>query len=241
MRVMLVDDEQSALDTMTYLLKDYPEVEIVAAFTDALTALETLEKTAVDALFLDIEMPVLNGVDFFERVKEKHPEIAIVYTTAYEHYAVKAFQLGAQDYLLKPVTRATLKRAMDRIQNNYKLCNKMQELQVGEPEMVLGQMDDKHYIVDFNEALYLEIEQRNVFVVTPNGRFRLRNNISYWEGILVPQGWFRAHRAYLINLKKIESIAKMSNSVYYIRMKGQKQEIPVSRSYSTEFRQIFKI
>ena len=83
------------------------------------------------------------------------------------------------------------------------------------------------------------MEQRSVFVVTPKGRFRLRNNnMSYWENYLVPKGWFRSHRDYLINLKKIESISKISNSVYYIHMKGGSEEIPVSRSFFAEFRQL---
>ena len=73
-------------------------------------------------------------------------------------------------------------------------------------------------------------------------RFRLRNsNISYWESYLVPKGWFRSHRAYLINLRMIESISKMSNSVYSIRMKGDSEEIPVSRSYFAEFKHLLGI
>ena len=241
MRVMLVDDEQSALDTMTYLLKDYPDVEVAFASTDAIAALDMLERTPIDALFLDIEMPVVSGVDFCERAKEAHPRIAIVFITAYEHYAVRAFQLGAQDYLLKPVTRSSLKRTMGRIRDQYNLQNRVPPTPVEESEVVLGTLDGKHYIIDFTEALYVEMEQRNVFVVTPRGRFRLRNNISYWEAYLVPQGWFRSHRAYLINLKMIDSITKMSNSVYFIRMKGSTEEIPVSRSYFAEFKQLFKI
>ncbi len=207
-RVMLVDDEQSALDTMSYLLRDYPEVEIAFASTDAIEALKALEDTQVDALFLDIEMPVVSGVDFCERVKEAHPEIAIVFTTAYEHYAVRAFQLGAIDYLLKPVTRSALKRTMGRIKDQYDLRNPAPAPQPEESEVVLGTMDGKH---------------------------------AYWESYLIPKGWFRSHRAYLINLKMIESITKMSNSVYYIRMKGRPEEIPVSRSYFAEFKKLFGI
>lgn len=240
-RVMLVDDEQSALDTMSYLLKDYPEVEIAFASTDAIEALKALEDTQVDALFLDIEMPVVSGVDFCERVKEAHPEIAIVFTTAYEHYAVRAFQLGAIDYLLKPVTRSALKRTMGRIKDQYDLRNPAPAPQPEESEVVLGTMDGKHYVIDFSEAFYLEMDQRNVFVVTPRGRFRLKNSVAYWESYLIPKGWFRSHRAYLINLKMIESITKMSNSVYYIRMKGRPEEIPVSRSYFAEFKKLFGI
>ncbi|MDO4866821.1 MAG: LytTR family DNA-binding domain-containing protein [Clostridia bacterium] len=236
---MLVDDEQSGLETLAFLLKDYPDVEIAFMSTDPVAALEALGRTAIDALFLDIEMPVVSGVDFCERVKETRPEIAIVFTTAYEHYAVRAFELGALDYLLKPVTRAALRRTIDRLREYCGLLGRGPRLPVEDSEMVLGTMDGKHYVIDFTKALYLVMEQRSVFVVTPKGRFRLRNNnISYWENTLAPKGWFRSHRAYLINLKKIESISKMSNSVYYIRMKGGTEEIPVSRSFFAEFRQL---
>ena len=241
MRVMLVDDEQNALDTLSYLLKDFPDVEIAHASTDAIEALSALEETQIDALFLDIEIPVISGVDFCERVKETHPDIAIVFTTAYEHYAVRAFELGAIDYLLKPVTRSALKRTMGRIREQYSRRERAIAPQNEESEVVLGTMDGKHYVIDFSEALYLEMDQRNVFVVTPRGRFRLKNSVAYWENYLVPKGWFRSHRAYLINLRMIDSITKMSNSVYYIRMKGSPDEIPVSRSYFSEFKQLFGI
>ena len=171
-----------------------------------------------------------------------YPGVAIVFTTAYEHYAVRAFELGAVDYLLKPVTRSALKRTMGRIKDQYNnRSRRAQAPQAEECEVVLGVMDSKHYVIDFSEALYLEMDQRNVFVVTPRGRFRLKNSIAYWESYLVPRGWFRSHRAYLINLKMIDSITKMSNSVYYIRMKGSPDEIPVSRSYFAEFKQLFGI
>ena len=236
---MLVDDEQSGLEALAYLMKDYPDVEIAFMSTDPVAALEALERTSVDALFLDIEMPVVSGVDFCERVKETRPEIAIVFTTAYEHYAVRAFELGALDYLLKPVTRAALRRTIDCLREYCGLLGRGPRLSAEDTEMVLGTMDGKHYVIDFAKALYLVMEQRSVFVVTPKGRFRLRNNnISYWENYLAPKGWFRSHRAYLINLKKIESISKMSNSVYYIRMKGSGEENPVSRSFFAEFRQL---
>ena len=172
-------------------------------------------------------------------MKETRPEIAIVFTTAYEHYAVRAFELGALDYLLKPVTRAALRRTIDRLRDYCVQLGRGPRLSAEDSEMVLGTMDGKHYVIDFTKALYLVMEQRSVFVVTHKGRFRLRNNnISYWENYLAPKGRFRSHRAYLINLKKIESISKMSNSVSYIRMKGGSEEIPVSRSYFAEFRQL---
>lgn len=241
MRIMLVDDEQSALDTLAYLLKEYTDIEVAFSSTDSVAALEALQNTAIDALFLDIEMPVISGIDLCERVKESHPEIAIVFTTAYEHYAVQAFQLGALDYLLKPVTRSALRRTVARLRDHCSLMGRAARPQADEPEVVLGTMGGKHYVIDFSEALYLVMERRNVFVVTPKGRFRLRNGISYWERYLVPKGWFRSHRAYLIHLKMIESISKMSNSVYYIRMKDGTEEIPVSRSYFAEFKQLLGI
>ena len=242
---MLVDDEQSALDTMSYLLKDYPDVEIAFASTSAPEALEWLGRKEIDVLFLDIEMPMLNGVDFFERAKAVYPDIAIVFITAYENYAVRAFQLGALDYLLKPVTRTALKRTIDRVREHFALRSHAAAAPApgpaGDTEVVLGTMDGKHYIIDFTEALYVEMEQRSVIVVTPKGRFRLKYNISYWENYLVPMGWFRSHRAFLLNLKMIESITKMSNSVYSIHMKGCDAEIPVSRSYFAEFKRLFGI
>ena len=246
MRVMLVDDEKSTLDTICYLLKDYEDFEVELASTDPAKALEALQQTPADVLFLDIEMPAMSGMSFCERAKEIDSNIIVVFLTAYENYAVKAFEMGALDYLLKPVTRTTLDRTISRIRERFSQQNRSSpgkmEPQLGmDADVVLGVMGSKHYIIDLSEALYVEVVQRSAFVVTPKGRFRLRNNITYWENYLLRRGWFKSHRVFLINLKKIESFTKLSNSVYTVHMTGCPDEIPVSRSYLAEFKQLLGI
>ena len=98
--------------------------------------------------------------------------------------------------------------------------------------------NDKYYVIKPEEALYIYVDQRKLMLATKDKQYQLKNNLSYWEQKLKPLGWFRCHRAFLINLSQIESTFPVSNSVYYVLMRHSKLEIPVSRTYLIEFRRI---
>lgn len=241
MRVMILDDEQGVLDTITYLFREHPSYEIVCSTTNPLEAMDVLNRHDVDVIFLDVEMPLINGLDFSERAREIDQNVSLVFITAYEQYAINAFNVSAVDYVLKPVTRTSLKRTIERIEasrNSRPTTPPPAPEQASDvkPGVMLGSVSGKFYIINVSEALYIEVLQRNVYVVTPERRYRLKYSITHWEDVLIPQGWFKTHRAYIVNLSMIESIIKLSNSVYTIRMKGCAEEIPVSRSYLAQFK-----
>ena len=161
--------------------------------------------------------------------------------TAHERYAVEAFRINALDYMLKPVTRTRLMRTIARLEAMTREPSSAPPEKTREPhpakqEVVLGTKGGKYYIIHFEEALYLVVDQRSVYVVMPDSRYRLRHNIAYWEDTLPASEWLRSHRAYLIHLTKVESINKLSNSVYSVKMKHHPEEIPISRSYIAEFK-----
>ena len=247
MRIMALDDEQFVLNNLVYLLKQFPDVEVAYVSTDSLDALEKIEEMEIDALLLDINMPKINGMELAERVHLLNPNIAIVFITAYSQYALDSFRVNAVDYLLKPVTTTKLQRTIDRLRKMTGIPEKAQASQsvhaadAGSSNKITGMRNGKYFVIDYDEALYIFAEQRSVYLMTKDAQYQLKHNIAYWETKLVPHGWFRSHRAYLINTKMIQSAVNLSNSVYCVRMKNHMQELPVSRSYLNEFKRLLDI
>ena len=239
MRVYLLDDEQYALDHLNYLLEQFPDVEVAGQSTDALQTFKQIDSLDVDLIFMDISMAAVSGMELARHINKICPHIRIVFTTAYEQYALEAFEVSAADYLLKPITYPKLKTCLD------KLTGTIARRETPEPPgaanhtvMITGMYNDKYYVIKPENALYICVEQRRQMLATPTKQYQLKNNLAYWEQKLVPEGWFRCHRAFLINLSQIESTFPVSNSVYYVLMKHSKLEIPVSRTYLVDFRNI---
>ena len=247
MRIMALDDEQFVLDNLVYLLEQFSDVEVAYVSTDSVDALAKIEEMEINALFLDINMPRINGMELAERVHQLNPNIAIVFITAYSQYALDSFRVNAVDYLLKPVTTTKLQRTIDRLRKMIGNTEKLPASQgtyaadTGSSHKITGMRNGKYFVIDYDEALYIFAEQRSVYLMTKDAQYQLKHNITYWEAKLVPHGWFRSHRAFLINVKMIQSAVNLSNSVYCVRMKNHMQELPVSRSYLNEFKRLLDI
>lgn len=239
MRVYLLDDEQYALDNLSYLLSQFPEVEVAGQSTDALETFKRLGALDVDVIFVDINMAAVNGMEIARQLMKTMPHIRVVFTTAYQEYALQAFEVNAADYLLKPITYPKLKACLDKLE--VALARK-REQEAGDKSpsapIITGMIHDKYYVIRPEDALYIYVDQRRLMIATRDKHYSLKNNLTYWEQKLKPLGWFRCHRAFLINLSQIDSTFPVSNSVYYVLMKHSKLEIPVSRTYLVEFRNL---
>lgn len=239
MRVYLLDDEQYALDNLNYLLEQFPQVEVAGQSTDALDTFKRIHTLDVDAIFVDINMAAVSGMEIARQLAKLSPHIRVVFTTAYQQYALEAFEVNAADYLLKPITYPKLKACLDKLESTLSRRDiPSQEERQPRSAMITGMYNDKYYVIKPEEALYIYVDQRRLMLATKDKQYQLKNNLSYWEQKLKPLGWFRCHRAFLINLSQIESTFPVSNSVYYVLMRHSKLEIPVSRTYLIEFRRI---
>lgn len=239
MRVYLLDDEQYALDNLNYLLGQFPQVEVAGQSTDALETFKRIGALDVDAIFVDINMAAVSGMEIARQLNKTSPHIRVVFTTAYQQYALEAFEVNAADYLLKPITYPKLKACLDKLESAP--CRREGPVRGGRPSlapMITGMLSDKFYVIRPEDALYIYVDQRRLMLVTKDKQYGLKNNLAYWEQKLRPLGWFRCHRAFLINLSQIDSTFPVSNSVYYVLMKHSKLEIPVSRTYLVAFREI---
>jgi DNA-binding LytR/AlgR family response regulator len=249
-KAMLVDDEKIALEELEYVLGRLGNVEVQGAFSDPLEFLKVLPKYRPDVIFLDIEMPEVNGFVVSEEILAQKPDTAIIFVTAYDEYAIKAFEANALDYVLKPVSPKRLQLTITKIiqktaGNNEKLatCCLSQPALCFKPNMnkILVWENEEIILLKPSAVLYLKAHEGNVLVVTEEQEYKTRNTLNYWEQRLADLGFFRCHKAFLINMDKIEKITPMFNNTFMLRLTNHREEIPVSRNAGKKLRKIFGV
>lgn len=217
MNAIAIDDEPLALEVVRSHAAKVPFVELAATFTDAFQAMDYLKKNNVDLIFLDIRMPDINGMDFYNGLSKKP---LVVFTTAYSEHAVMSFELDAVDYLLKPFS---LPRFM-------KACNKAYEVwqwrtQGKQQEYIFLKTGYEQVKVVFSDILYMIAEGNYISVVLQQGHKLLtRMTFSEMESLLPPHTFIRIHRSYLVNRDHIEKIER-----HQVTIRGE--FIPVSDNY----------
>jgi two-component system LytT family response regulator/two-component system response regulator LytT len=246
-----VDDEQFACDELSYLLKDFPEVEVIATGSNGLEALDLIKKLEPDLVFLDVHMPGLDGMGVVRRLREiDAPLPHFIFVTAYDQYAVEAFRLQAMDYLLKPVDKARLAETIERAQRT------IQDQKPPEPQpgprgaaapaprhKLLVRANNRNFIVDANEVIYATIDDGMITLVTTNleGQSNYRT-IEDLQANLDRDMFWRVHRSYLVNINRIKEVVPWFKSSYQLRLDDRKHtEVPVSRGQTRRLRELFKL
>ncbi len=250
LRAVLVDDERLASDELAYMLREFPDVEVVGTARNGLEAVELLETVEADLVFLDVQMPGLNGLGVIRKLRERGvPLPRFVLVTAYDHYAVEAFQHEALDYLLKPVERdrlaLTLERARRAIFGKTKAA--MAEPPPARPPAqrtkLLIRANNRNFIVDANDVIYATIQDGVITVVSTRieGQSNYRT-IEELQANLDPEIFWRVHRSYLVNINRIKEVIPWFKSSYQLRMDDRNQtEIPVSRVQTKRLRSLLKL
>jgi two-component system, LytTR family, response regulator LytT len=252
---VIVDDEQLARDELAFLLKSAGDVNVVAQGKNGLEAINLIKEHNPDLVFLDVQMPGLDGFGVIKKLLDKKVALPkIVFATAFDQYAVKAFEVNAVDYLLKPfdkkrVAQAVLKARMQQDAEGLpaeKIDSLVRMLQT--PKMqrskVLLKAVGRMFLVDQKEICYASIEDGVITVVTagPSG-MEGHSNCRTLEELLssLDSGLFwRAHRSYLVNINRIREVVPWFKSSYQLRMDDKKQsEIPVSRAQTKRLRELF--
>ncbi|WP_156778729.1 LytR/AlgR family response regulator transcription factor [Clostridium formicaceticum] len=252
MSAILIDDEKVSLQELTYMLVQYKEIQILGTFTDPVEALKEIPKLNPDVIFLDIEMPEVNGFEVAEQIEKLSVEPAIVFVTAYDEYAIRAFEVNAVDYILKPISpkriRNTLQKLMKKkfhpdSQGKKKYVSRQKSIDFNKVydnrfSKVFIYQGEEIILLKPSDILYFMVEGGVVTVVTQQKTYKTRESLNYWEEKLQRQGFFRCHRCYLVNLEKIEKVILMFNSTYLLKLASSTAEIPVSRNYSKLLKQI---
>ncbi|AKL96923.1 sensory transduction protein LytT [Clostridium aceticum] len=236
LKALLVDDEAPAREELKYLLSRNKDVEIIKDVDNLEDAIIALNTHQIDIIFLDIQINNDNGIEFAEIIKSR--EVAIIFATAYDQYAVEAFSLNAVDYLLKPFSQERVNQSVNKAIKRITEDNK--------PKRVLKKFTfwkgDKMVVVAPEDILYLTVDDRKVIVETTKGTLTDAGPLLTTYEKLDPSLFIRTHRSYIVNLEKIEEIIPWFNNTYILKMIGLKdKEIPVSRSYLQEFKKVIGV
>jgi len=257
-RVLVADDEALARDELLYLLKQEHDIDIVGEAANGEDALSKILQTEPDVIFLDIQMPKLDGLTLARKLIEMGFETRIVFATAYDQHAIQAFEVNAVDYLLKPFEAERVKIAIERIRqvkstgtdDILKLLNQLSKektsTQVPAPTIKLTKLviqnEESLIFLDPNEILYIFREGREVHIQTEKRRYSTKQTLQALEEKLTAYPFVRTHRGYLVNLNYAESLAPWFNGAYTLILKDpKKSQIPVSRAYLKNLKDILNI
>lgn len=249
---LIVDDEKLAREELSYLLKDFPEIEILDSASNGLEAVKLIEQLEPDLVFLDVQMPGLDGLGVIGQLREKGAALPhFVLTTAFDNYAVKAFRLQALDYLLKPVGKERLAESVMRAREAIERKQQPQERAVDETTpksalqrtKLLVKANNRNFIVDAQDMIYATIDDGLITVVTSHfeGQSNYRT-IEELQSNLDPNIFWRVHRSFLVNINRIREVIPWFKSSFQLKMDDRKQtEIPVSRIQTKRLRVLLKI
>lgn len=228
MNCIIVDDEPLAREEMRNLVEEISSIEILGEFSNALAAKEYLATGSVDLVFLDIEMPTVNGLDFAQALPK---DVLVILTTAYAQYALRGFELDALDYLLKPIKKDRLVKAIDKAFSYKNLLNLKENQNTFEDaneDAVFIKSDRKYYKILFDDIRFIEALKDYVVIYTRTNKLITAMNLKTIHQKLPAHIFVRVSKSYLINLSFIDSF---DNHTIYI----DKFEIPIGDIYRELF------
>jgi DNA-binding LytR/AlgR family response regulator len=232
-KVLIVDDEVLMAEELQCLLSRYNSLEIVGLCHDSEVVLEKINILHPHVVFLDIRMPGISGMEVAGRIGKIENPPAIVFSTAYDSYAISAYQVNALDYILKPYDQQELYRVVNKLQKHYSVENSPAYL-----HKFTVNVGDRMTILDSNSIQLIYAKDRMVFIQNIAGeKYKAKSTLQEYEARLDPHQFFRCHRNYIVNVDQIEEIASWFNRGYLLILKGKsKTEIPVSRAYVNKLR-----
>lgn len=233
MKCVIIDDEPLAVELIKEFVSKVESLELIRTFNNAIDAITVINNSNIDLIFLDIEMPHFSGIDFLNAIDKKP---IVIFTTAYSNYAVEGFDLGAVDYLVKPIPFHRFLKSVMRAQqlfNSQNLTSTVLTPKVAvpeiEPDFMFVRSEYENVKINFSDILFIEGLKDYVKIYTTDNKFTLTLiSLIKLENLLSTKGFARIHRSYIINIKYVKSIQK--NKVLLAD-----KRIPISESYKNSF------
>lgn len=240
LKAIIVEDEYLAREELSYLIKTYSDIEVISSFDDGLEAFKYLQSNSVDIVFLDINIPSIDGMMLARNIHQFAQRPHIVFTTAYKEHALEAFDLEAFDYLLKPLDEKRVQRLLAKLEDHANSLLPTEGIHETAGTINLLR-DNRIRIMPINEIIYAEANEKRTEVHTENGTYIANCNISELMTKLPTREFFRSHRSYCVNLKRIEEIIPWMNSTYLLKLHNEKDKVPVSRGNIKKFRELMNL
>ena len=239
LKILLVDDEQPARAELRYILSLLPQTEVIGEAADAAQAIALAAECNPDVIFLDINMPGISGLETAGIIRRLVPEAMIVFATAYDEYALKAFEIGAIDYVLKPFADVRIEQTIARLRR-YQANDRQQAgervddilLQVSRPVSKLPvEKSGKISLIDYENILYAYTSRGCVRLVTKETELEYQGSLAELEEKLRGSMLRRVHKSYLVNLSQVSEVIPWFKGTYWLKLAGgSATEIPVSKS-----------
>lgn len=254
---IIVDDEKPARDELAYLLKGFPEISIIGQGKNGVEAMALIKEYTPDLVFLDVQMPGLDGFGVLKRLVEKKMKLPhVVFATAFDQYAVQAFDVNAVDYVLKPFDKARIAKAVQRARREIEAATspaeRLEQLvnQLGgltrqaspQTMKLLLQSQQRLLLVDGEDVIFATIDGGTISVVARDleGTSNYRT-LEEMQDALDSDIFWKPHRSYLVNIRHIKEVVPWFKSTYMLKMSDKKQtQIPVSRTQIKRMRELFK-
>jgi two-component system response regulator LytT len=259
---IIVDDEKPARDELTFLLKAFPEINIIGQGRNGVEAVALIKEHNPDLVFLDVQMPGLDGFGVLKKLVERKMKVPhVVFATAFDQYAVQAFDVNAVDYVLKPFDKARISKAIARARREIEaqtsptdrleqLVNQLGAGQLGagksassQPVKILVRSQQRMLLVDATDFIFASIEDGLISVTARDceGTSNYRT-LEELNAAVDSDSFWRPHRSYLVNIHHIKEVVPWFKSSYMLKMSDKKQtEIPVSRVQTKRLRELFKL
>jgi two-component system LytT family response regulator len=238
---LIIDDEKLARDLLNEYLESFPEIEILGECAKGNEAVEKIDKLKPDLIFLDVQMPGMNGFDVLAEIDH---DPYVIFTTAYDQYAIKAFESNAVDYLLKPLDEERFRVAVNRALKQKKLEQSnigdlldsiRSERKASYDSHIFVQKSEKLFNLPVDEIVYLEASGDYTIISTKADQFVSSSGIGKLDEIMNPDTFIRVHRSTIINLNFLKEIERHFNGGMVVKMQNGKS-FPVSRTYAKAIR-----
>jgi two-component system LytT family response regulator len=243
LKAIIIDDEELARELIRNYLKGHPGIEIICECENGFEGIKAIAEMKPDIVFLDIQMPKLNGFEMLE-LTENPPEI--IFITAHNEYAIKAFELNAVDYLLKPYSRerllSAIEKAAERIRTGSVLKEKISKL-VHHPlaeklERIVVKSGSKIKVIPVESIIYLEAQDDYVMIYTQEGKYLKQGTMKYYEEMMDESRFIRVHRSYIVAIDQVVQLEPYSRENYALKLKNG-VSLKVSRSGLKNIREKF--
>jgi two-component system LytT family response regulator len=240
MKAIIVEDEFLAREELKYFIKNYSKIEIIDEFEDGIDVLKFIQNNEVDIIFMDINIPSLDGVLLAKSISKFSKKPYIVFITAYKEHAAEAFEIEAFDYILKPYSESRIVAMLKKLEN----VNNDKENIIHKSSLsnkINLWRNEKIIVVDMNDIYYCAAEERITHVFTKNDEYSVNLGIAEFYETLPKNTFFKCHRSYIVNVNKIREIIPWFNNTYNLKLQDIDYQIPVSRSNIKEFKQLMNI
>jgi len=253
---IIVDDEKPAREELAFLLKGFPDINVIGQGKNGVEAVSLIKEHTPDLVFLDVKMPGLDGFGVLKKIVERKMKMPhVVFATAFDQYAVQAFDVNAVDYVLKPFDKARIAKAIARarkmLETQTSATERLEQLvsqlgagkQNSSPVKILVKSQQRLLLVDGEDLIWASIDGGMISVVA--GAFKSTANYRTLEEMdeaLESDSFWKPHRSFLVNIHHIKEVLPWFNSTYMLKMDDKKHtQIPVSRSQIKRMRELFKL